>query len=274
MFASLCGAHEHPLIFLITTMWDKVSESEGEIREKELMGSDWEEMVHGGATVLRFDHSPARAATLLDNITGHIGRTLQPTAESSSSSSSPHPPFRPIICRSTALKEISDGKILLLASPKLMRPPTTVSFRISSHDQGWSSHPQNQGTYNNSWTWFEATIKKPSGRQGGSWRVATNMHAKWDWQEHVVNWGREDEMVEQLREGDKIYIYAWARGVQHYIFLPRTIISCHTPQISWLAKLRAQCDNEDTIGFSANIVVLDFLAFRNNVNDELTRERV
>ncbi|KAJ7722891.1 hypothetical protein DFH07DRAFT_759734 [Mycena maculata] len=39
-----------------------------------------------------------------------------------------------------------------------------VKFRILSNDQGWSSAPQFHGTYNGSYTWFEAAILRPGPR--------------------------------------------------------------------------------------------------------------
>ncbi|KAF2806865.1 uncharacterized protein BDZ99DRAFT_465625 [Mytilinidion resinicola] len=39
----------------------------------------------------------------------------------------------------------------------------TVKFRLRSHDQGWGGDPGCPGTYNGSYTWFEASILRPSG---------------------------------------------------------------------------------------------------------------
>ncbi|KAJ6564632.1 hypothetical protein B0H19DRAFT_1259052 [Mycena capillaripes] len=36
-----------------------------------------------------------------------------------------------------------------------------IKFGIFSHDQGWGGHPQDHGTYQGSYTWFEATILRP-----------------------------------------------------------------------------------------------------------------
>ncbi|KAJ3799857.1 hypothetical protein GGU11DRAFT_754834 [Lentinula aff. detonsa] len=37
-----------------------------------------------------------------------------------------------------------------------------VQFEMESHDQGWTSTPANKGTYNGSWSWFEAIIYRAS----------------------------------------------------------------------------------------------------------------
>lgn len=37
-----------------------------------------------------------------------------------------------------------------------------VKISIRSHDQGWGGEPGTQGTYTGSWTWFEASILRPT----------------------------------------------------------------------------------------------------------------
>ncbi|KAJ3877408.1 hypothetical protein F5879DRAFT_978334 [Lentinula edodes] len=37
-----------------------------------------------------------------------------------------------------------------------------VTFEMESHDQGWTSFPENRGTYKGSWSWFEAIIFRAS----------------------------------------------------------------------------------------------------------------
>lgn len=42
-------------------------------------------------------------------------------------------------------------------TPKLTNPVRKVVFSIKAHDQGWSTHAgEKKGTYEGSWTWFEA----------------------------------------------------------------------------------------------------------------------
>lgn len=55
MFKKLCGEDFYPRVFLVTTMWDKVSKEEAKRREKELrQNSDfWETMIQGGANLER-----------------------------------------------------------------------------------------------------------------------------------------------------------------------------------------------------------------------------
>ncbi|KAJ3827099.1 hypothetical protein F5880DRAFT_1609615 [Lentinula raphanica] len=37
-----------------------------------------------------------------------------------------------------------------------------ITFEMESHDQGWTSIQGTEGTYNGSWSWFEAIIYRPS----------------------------------------------------------------------------------------------------------------
>lgn len=55
MFKKLCGDQFYPRVFLVTTMWDKVSKTEGEKREQELIGKSdfWGTMIKGGASFER-----------------------------------------------------------------------------------------------------------------------------------------------------------------------------------------------------------------------------
>lgn len=39
-----------------------------------------------------------------------------------------------------------------------MRPCSKVEFTIESHDQGWGGGPGSRGTYNGSYTWFDAYV--------------------------------------------------------------------------------------------------------------------
>ncbi|KAK3897791.1 hypothetical protein C8A05DRAFT_47704 [Staphylotrichum tortipilum] len=50
----------------------------------------------------------------------------------------------------------------LIASPipMLAQPCRRIVFTIRSHDQGWGGAPPDQGTYNGSWTWFEAGLER------------------------------------------------------------------------------------------------------------------
>ncbi|KXZ52317.1 hypothetical protein GPECTOR_10g949 [Gonium pectorale] len=58
-----------------------------------------------------------------------------------------------------------------------------VAVQVESHDQGWSSYPDDRNTYNNSWTWGELVLAGPDGEvlgqaaQAEPPRLYTNLHA-------------------------------------------------------------------------------------------------
>ncbi|GAB7353905.1 hypothetical protein MBLNU459_g4253t2 [Dothideomycetes sp. NU459] len=124
------------------------------------------------------------------------------------------------------------------------KPPTTVrrvDFRIAAHDQGWSSYARDEGTRDNSWTWFEVGVfgevdgrrqrVDPAAAAGGegSRRLVTNLQAVREVQEHhvvVEDW--ECEWMHRLREGDQVMILAqaWYAGWRNFVHAAR--IDVHT----------------------------------------------
>ncbi|KAH9812250.1 hypothetical protein DFH28DRAFT_979244, partial [Melampsora americana] len=81
---------------------------------------------------------------------------------------------------SSSLGEVEDHQLRRLTA-KVMK----IEWKIVSHDQGWSSYPEDHGTYTNSWTWTEATLYDRSSTSTrlptdhSLWyRVSTNIHAR------------------------------------------------------------------------------------------------
>jgi len=102
-----------------------------------------------------------------------------------------------------------------------LNPVRKIVFTITSKDQGWSSYPECYGTYENSWTWFEAEVLDWNEGDTARWipprRICTNVHAGRDYKTHVTTWAwdSEDEhermWIRRLRRGSKIGINVWAR---------------------------------------------------------------
>lgn len=93
-----------------------------------------------------------------------------------------------------------------------------VVIQTESHDQGWSSYPQDQGTFNNSWTWLNlALVRNPTGsvptETPPDWRIYTNLHASRTWQTKEVVLDMSNEIIGALRPGDSLAIWAEARSV-------------------------------------------------------------
>ena len=88
--------------------------------------------------------------------------------------------------------------------------PRKVKFRITSHDQGWSSYPEDQGTQRNSWTWGEVDIIDPvtgMSKLQERPRVFTNVHASSTWKTHSVDYAGFDGFMAQYAPGDVLEFY-------------------------------------------------------------------
>lgn len=102
----------------------------------------------------------------------------------------------------------------------------SLTFTITSRDQGFSWDTQFHNTYKNSWSWFEVAVSPPR-PEGDSktieWssvpgtRIITNSHACREYKTHDVTWSYHDDdhevrkIVRSLRPGHKIAITVWAR---------------------------------------------------------------
>jgi hypothetical protein len=108
-------------------------------------------------------------------------------------------------------------------TPYLTSPPIQgqrleeIRINIWSHDQGWSSYPEDHGTLRNSWTWFELGIERPEGREGiaknEDLRLATNVHAQRQAKHHQMMYRRDQNLrwFDALQPGDMISIIPLAR---------------------------------------------------------------
>ncbi len=98
------------------------------------------------------------------------------------------------------------------------RMVTKVEISITSRDQGWSSFSQSHGTYEGSWTWFEAEVRPSNGGQDCIRReLCRNVHAGRQYKSHVIEWryDAEDEeernLVRSLGGESSISVVPWAR---------------------------------------------------------------
>lgn len=64
------------------------------------------------------------------------------------------------------------AKLADYPTPKLVHPVRKVVFTIKSKDQGFVDGGQNAGTYNASWTWFEAGLERFDREQVCKFRTA------------------------------------------------------------------------------------------------------
>lgn len=113
-------------------------------------------------------------------------------------------------------------------------PPTfpakglrSLTFTVTSRDQGWSWDAQWHGTYKRSWSWFEVVVIPPDSEESTNSgenkirmpgrKIITNIHACKTYETHEVRWTYNDndeeirKLVRSIRGGTKIAITAWAR---------------------------------------------------------------
>jgi hypothetical protein len=68
MFAKLCGNDASRNVILTTTMWSRVKEETGALREAELTGTYWKGMIESGSRAMRFKDSFISAWDIIDTI--------------------------------------------------------------------------------------------------------------------------------------------------------------------------------------------------------------
>lgn len=107
-----------------------------------------------------------------------------------------------------------------------LHPVQKVVFTINSKDQGHSWDSAWHGTYEHSWTWFEATVEENGAsvdlgfEEGEGRRITTNIHAGREYKTQVIIWTEAGEKEEKwvrglkvrgLKRGQVITLRAWAR---------------------------------------------------------------
>jgi hypothetical protein len=101
-------------------------------------------------------------------------------------------------------------------------PVRKIVFTITSKDQGWADDPALNGTYEQSYTWFEAVIRgrdvTEKASHSESRRIITNVRAGKEYKTHSValyaNAGQRDErewVKNNLKRGHQVDITVWAR---------------------------------------------------------------
>ncbi|MCJ1465745.1 hypothetical protein MMC07_004364 [Pseudocyphellaria aurata] len=142
------------------------------------------------------------------------------------------------IIEPTPVPYTEDSRILLRTPPLTARSVSLlrkVVFTMRSHDQGWSSYPTNHGTYENTWTWFDAAVEtksveavqeahgdidslvagmpKPldSPNVRRRHRIQSNRHAVKEAENYRITIDRGQEPLDDLKVGDQIMLIACAR---------------------------------------------------------------
>lgn len=120
------------------------------------------------------------------------------------------------IVRNARVDSAEGSRILLRTPPltersaKLLRQ---VVFTMRSNDQGWSSYPHDRGTFENSWTWFDAAVEsKNADSLNMRWhRLQNNKHAVAKPESYTIPLLRGEGIFDDLKAGDQILLVACAR---------------------------------------------------------------
>ncbi|OGM47234.1 hypothetical protein ABOM_003929 [Aspergillus bombycis] len=113
-------------------------------------------------------------------------------------------------------------------------PVQKIQITVWSHDQGWSSYPQDHGSFNNSWTWFDLGIARPPGRddisKNANLRLATNVHASKKTVCHEITYRSDQNLwwVRNLQAGDRISIIPRALFPGWRNFVEKACIEIYT----------------------------------------------
>ncbi len=103
-----------------------------------------------------------------------------------------------------------------------------VVFTFRSQDQGWSGDPLHHGTFNGSWTWFEASLTRFIGtdyseqerddltkikeeKEKVRYQLQRNRHAGREPENYRHELGIDHALLQQVEEGDSFVLWARAR---------------------------------------------------------------
>lgn len=103
-----------------------------------------------------------------------------------------------------------------------LRPVRKIVFTVTSKDQGWADDPGLNGTYEQSYTWFEAVTRgrdvTEQGHHSESRKIITNVRAGKQYKTHTValhanaeDEGESEWVKNNLKTGYQVDITAWAR---------------------------------------------------------------
>lgn len=124
-----------------------------------------------------------------------------------------------------SVTESSAGRLYVVAHIPLGFPPQSlrkIIFTVTSRDQGWSWDSRWHGTYEQSWTWFNAIVFEPDAYElanivAEKERLFINRHAHRDWETKTVVWWSdtteelEHRLMKEIRGGRHLGITVSAR---------------------------------------------------------------
>lgn len=75
--------------------------------------------------------------------------------------------------------------------------PHSITFHVTSKDQGWSSYPEYVNTRQASWTWFEASF---SCEESVRYELFRNIHASKQWNTEVITYPNDSKLLTRMNE--------------------------------------------------------------------------
>ncbi len=108
----------------------------------------------------------------------------------------------------------------LPVSPHQLPLIRRIVFSYRSKDQGWSDHYADHGSYRNSWTWFEAGLRKCTGENwlgsaadSGERRhhLQCNRHASRGAEDYRFVFEGDHPLLKDMQVGDEVVLWALAR---------------------------------------------------------------
>jgi hypothetical protein len=142
-------------------------------------------------------------------------------------------------------------------TPPIWHPGAIVRvvIRTETHDQGWSSYPEDHGTRNGSWTWIDLRVCRREAAHLGHnelelehdcstpYRVYTNIHAEKNWQsnETTLDLNSSHSLLEHMRPGDMLILCAEARWASVAAMSSDSVTKPIFPKVSGMEKLCSSC---------------------------------
>ncbi|KAJ6023929.1 hypothetical protein N7540_004726 [Penicillium herquei] len=148
-----------------------------------------------------------------------------------------------VVCRVSNEKGVSivesdchERAPYLTSSPICVESPYVreIDITIWSRDQGHSGFPEHQGTYENSWTWFDLWVQSVPGKEDilkpEEVRLATNVHAGKAWRRNQKTYSSAHDLswMKKLGAGDMVSIIPMARYPEWRNFVREASIEVYT----------------------------------------------
>ena len=114
----------------------------------------------------------------------------------------------------------------------------SIVYSFQSQDQGWSSYTEHHGTYDASWTWFEAGLTRfaeqipeqedstreqelRAEKERERYELQRNRHAGREPEDYRIELDRDHELLRRVEDGDRLALWAramfpgWKNWVHH-----------------------------------------------------------